>query len=40
VQYGLEKGHTLIVQPRAVINSTYDFPDNYELQICNLRTWT
>jgi len=39
VQYGLVTGHTLIVQPRAVINSTYDFPDNYELQICNLRTW-
>ena len=39
VQYALEKNHTLIVQPRAQISSDYDFPDNYELQICNLRTW-
>jgi hypothetical protein len=39
VQYNLEKGHTLIVQPRATITSSYDFPVAYELQICNLRTW-
>ncbi|MEI9953229.1 MAG: hypothetical protein WDO74_30675 [Pseudomonadota bacterium] len=39
VQYALEKNHTLIVQPRASINSDLDFPVNYELQICNLRTW-
>jgi hypothetical protein len=39
VQYALEKSHTLIVQPRSQINSDLDFPDNFELQICNLRTW-
>jgi hypothetical protein len=39
VQYGLDKGHTIILQPRAVINTSIDFPDNYELQLCKLRTW-
>ena len=39
IHYGLETGHTLIVQPRAEINSELDFPVNYELQVCNLRTW-
>jgi hypothetical protein len=39
VQYGLEKAHTLIVQPRAQINAEIDFPVSYELQVCNLRTW-
>ncbi len=39
VQYGLEKGHTIIVQPRAQINTAIDFPVNYEIQLCKLRTW-
>ena len=39
VQYGLEKGHTIIVQPRASINAAIDYPVNFELQLCNLRTW-
>lgn len=39
VQLGLETGHTIIVQPRAVINESIDFPVNYELQLCKLRTW-
>jgi hypothetical protein len=39
VQYGLETGHTIILQPRAEINVMYDFPDNYELQLCKLRSW-
>jgi len=39
VQSNLEKGHTLVVQPRASINEKIDFPVSYELQICNLRTW-
>jgi hypothetical protein len=39
VQYGLEKGHTIIVQPRAQINETFDFPINYEIQLCKMRTW-
>ncbi|MEO8904995.1 MAG: hypothetical protein ABI488_21345 [Polyangiaceae bacterium] len=39
VQYGLVKGHTIIVQPRAEIGPAYDYPINYELQLCKLRTW-
>jgi len=39
VQYNLEMGHTLIVQPRASINVEFDFPVSYELQVCSLRTW-
>jgi hypothetical protein len=46
VQYNLTKGHTLIVQPRGEISSppapddgVADFPIDYNLQICNLRTW-
>jgi len=39
VQYGLAKGHTIIVQPRAEINTEIDFPVNYEIQLCKLRTW-
>ena len=39
VQYNLASGHTLVVQLRAMTTPTYDFPVNYELQICSLRTW-
>ncbi|HEY3665801.1 MAG TPA: hypothetical protein VGL19_07375, partial [Polyangiaceae bacterium] len=39
VQYGLEKAHTLIIQPRALVNESIDFPVAYELQVCNVRTW-
>ena len=39
IHYGLETNHTLIVQPRAEINTALDYPINYELQVCNLRTW-
>jgi hypothetical protein len=39
VQYGLATGHTILVQPRAGINPNYDFPINYELQLCKMRTW-
>ncbi len=39
VQYGLDKAHTIVVQSRAQGNVVYDYPVNYELQLCNLRTW-
>jgi hypothetical protein len=43
VQYTLEKSHSLIIQPRAVIyggtDNLGDYPAAYELQVCNLRTW-
>lgn len=43
VQYGMAKGHTLIVQPRAVIyggpDGLGDYPVEFELQVCNLRDW-
>ena len=39
VQSQLDKGHTLVVQPRAGTSPWADYPINYELQVCNLRTW-
>lgn len=39
VQYNLVNGHSIVVQPRAVINTSIDYPSNYELQLCKLRTW-
>jgi hypothetical protein len=43
VQYGLETAHTLVIQTRAEIygggDKLGDYPVNYELQVCNLRTW-
>ncbi len=39
IQYTLDKGHTLIVQPRAEISPSNDYPIDYEFQICNLVTW-
>jgi hypothetical protein len=39
VQYNLAQGHTLIVQPRGETTEWYAWPLDYNLQICNLRTW-
>jgi hypothetical protein len=39
VQYGLVNGHTVIVQPRAEITTSIDYPIDMQLQVCNLRTW-
>jgi hypothetical protein len=39
IQYTLDQGHTLIVQPRGAGSQWYDWPIDYQLQICNLRTW-
>lgn len=39
VQYTLDQGHTLIVQPRSEGGPDLDWPLDYQLEICNLRTW-
>jgi hypothetical protein len=39
VQYALPQGHTLVVQPRGQDGETADYPINYQLEICNMRTW-
>jgi hypothetical protein len=39
VQYNLPSGHTLVIQPRGEIGGTYAWPIDFNLQICNLRTW-
>lgn len=39
VQYSLQSSHTILVQSRAEISETIDFPVDYELQLCKLRTW-
>jgi hypothetical protein len=39
VQYNLPQGHTLIIQPRGEVSEWFYWPVDYNLQICNLRTW-
>jgi hypothetical protein len=39
IQYTLDKGHTIIAQLRAQINSSIDYPVEYQLQVCNMRSW-
>jgi len=39
VQYGIEKGHTLVIQPRGEANAAIDWPIDYEIEICNKRPW-
>jgi hypothetical protein len=39
VQYNLAQGHTLVVQPRGETTEWYAWPLDYDVQICNLRTW-
>jgi hypothetical protein len=39
VQYNLAQGHTLVVQPRGEVTAWAMYPIDYDLQICNLRTW-
>ena len=39
VQYGLEKGHTIVVQPRSDTNVVYDYPVAYQIELCKLRNW-
>jgi hypothetical protein len=39
VQYTLDKGHTIVVQPRGEGSQWIDWPLDYELQVCNLHAW-
>lgn len=39
VQFRLDKGHTIIVQTRAAIGESIDWPVNYEIELCKLRKW-
>jgi len=39
VQYTLDKGHTIIVQPISETSTSIDWPIDYQIQVCNLRTW-
>jgi hypothetical protein len=39
VQYLLQNGHTLILEPIGEITNSFDWPIDYKLEICNLRTW-
>lgn len=39
VQYGLVNGHTVVVQPFGQIGQDFDWPIEYQIEICNLRTW-
>ena len=39
VQYNLAQGHTLVVQTRGETTAWAMYPVDYDLQICNLRTW-
>ena len=39
VQYGLVNGHTVVVQPFGEIGQDIDWPIDYQIEVCNLRTW-
>lgn len=39
VQYNLPQGHTLVVQTRGETTAWAMYPIDYDLQICNMRTW-
>jgi hypothetical protein len=39
VQYNLPQGHTLVIQPRGETTAWAMYPIDYDLQICNMRTW-
>jgi hypothetical protein len=39
VQNTLEKGHTLIVQPRGSTSSAIDWPVEFQIEVCKLRSW-
>ncbi len=39
IQDTLEQGHTLIVQPRGSTSSNFDWPIEYQIEVCKLRTW-
>jgi hypothetical protein len=39
VQFLLQKGHTLILETIGEISPSFDWPIDYKLEICNLRTW-
>jgi len=39
VQYNMDKGHTLIVQPRGETTEWASWPIDYELQVCNKVEW-
>ncbi len=39
VQYNLPQGHTLVIQPRGETSAWAMYPIDYDLQICNMRTW-
>jgi hypothetical protein len=39
VQYALENGHTLVIETIGEITPTAVFPIDYQVEICNMRTW-
>ncbi len=39
IQYTLPQGRTLVIQPRGETTAWWDFPVDYELQVCKHRNW-
>ncbi len=39
IQYTLAQGHTIVVQTIAEISGAVFWPVDYEVELCNLRTW-
>jgi hypothetical protein len=39
VQYLMQNGHTLVVEPIGEITPSFTWPIDYKLEICNKRTW-
>jgi hypothetical protein len=39
IQYTLQNGHTIIAQPKSENSGPTDWPIDYQLELCKLRTW-
>jgi hypothetical protein len=39
VQYALARGHAVVVQSFGEIGQSIDWPIDYQIEVCNLRTW-
>jgi hypothetical protein len=39
IQYTLDQGHTLVIQPRSEGGPDLDWPVDYQLQVCNMHAW-
>ena len=39
IQYTLQNGHTIVIQPKSENSGMTDWPIDYEIELCKFRTW-